>query len=98
MENITATGDLSSVKESESLISSEFRRELDEQEQTMDDQMMQEVANEVEEKRRWLSGRLEAIKRAAEEQRLLEREKREREVKLKREGEAIMKIKRYCDC
>ena len=94
MENITATSDLSSVKESESLISSEFLRELDEQEQTMDDQMMQEVANEVEEKRRWLSGRLEAIKRAAEEQRLLEREKREREVKLKREGEAIMKIKR----
>ena len=88
--NDTATG----VEQSESVIG-QFSRELLMQEQSMDDLMMEEVANEVQDRIQWFSSSLEQLRRSAEEQRQREIERREREAKLKREKEEALEIQRY---
>lgn len=62
---------------SESLIE-EICRELDLQEQSIDDQLMQEAEEDVKMKRKWLSGRLEQGRKMADEKIQQEKEKRER--------------------
>ena len=88
--NDTATG----LEQSESVIG-QFSRELLMQEQSMDDLMMEEVANEVQDRIQWFSSSLEQLRRSAEEQRQREIERREREAKLKREKEEALEIQRY---
>ena len=88
--NISTPG----LDESSESIVGEIWRELDAQEQSIDDQMMEEVTNDVREKRKWFSKNLEHIRRTAEERRKLEREKREREARLSKEREAALQVER----
>ena len=78
---------------SESVIG-EIRRDIDLEEQSIDDQIMEEVTNDIREKRKWFSTNLEHIKRTAEERRKLERGKREREARLSQEREAALQVER----
>ena len=78
---------------SESVIG-EIQRELNAQEQSIDDQMMAEVSNDVSEKRKWFTKNLEHIRRTAEERRKLERERREREARLSQEREEALQVER----
>ena len=78
---------------SESVIG-EIWQELDAREQSIDDQMMEEVTNDVREKRKWFYKNLEHIRRTSEERRKLEREKREREARLSQEREAALQVER----
>lgn len=97
-QNKTSTRDSPNAtpgfEESDSVIG-EFSRELEKQGQSIDDQMMQEVANDMLMRRKWFSKKLEQLKRVAEEQKQQVRERREREARLKREREAAMEIERY---
>ena len=83
-----------SLDESSESAVGEIWRELDAHEQSIDDQMMEEVTNDVREKRKWFSKNLEHIRRRAEERRKLEREKREREARLSQEREAALQVEK----
>ena len=82
-------------EESSESVIGEFWRELDFQEQSMDDHMMQETADDLRKKRNWFCSELDKIKRTAEEKRKLERERREREARLSRERKEAMEIERF---
>ena len=72
----------------------EINRDLDDQEQTMDDLLMAEVADDVERRRRWLRSELEDIKVKTEKQARLERERQERERRVNQEREAVLAVER----
>ena len=82
------------LDESSESVIGEIWRELDLEEQSIDDQMMEEVTNDIREKRKWFSKNLEHIKRTAEERGKLERERREREARLSQEREAALQVER----
>lgn len=73
----------------------QLQREFDEQEQSMDDRMMAEVADDMRARKRWMSLRQECIRKNTAEQRRAERERRERESRLNKEKEAALHIERY---
>lgn len=80
--------------ESSESVVGEIWRDLDAQEQSIDDRMMEEVTSDVREKRKWFSKNLEHIRRTAEERRKLERERRERVARLSQEREAALQVER----
>ena len=88
--NISTAG----FNESSESVIGEFWQEFDLQEQSIDDQMMQEVTNDVREKRKWLSKNLEHIRRDTEERRKQERERSEREARLNQEKEEALQVER----
>lgn len=81
--------------EQSSSVIGQFSRELDEQEKSLDDELMQEVSNDVQNRRKWIYSRLKSIRRKAEEERELERERREREIKLRQGREAALEKQRW---
>ena len=85
---------MSGFDESSESAIGEIWRELGAQEQSIDDRMMEEVTNDVREKRKWLAENLEHIRRATEEKMKLEKERREREDRLRREREAASQVER----
>lgn len=85
---------MSGFDESSESAIGEIWRELDAQEQSIDDQMMEEVTNDVREKRKWLAENLECIRRTAGEKMKLEKERREREDRLRRERQEAFQVER----